>query len=110
MFKKTQRLSQTEFANYFKIGTRHHFKHLLVITAPAAKRKVAVAVGKKVAKRAVQRNVLRRRIYATVREMLDEREYQGVLIVIPKPAYQTLPRKTAEVLLRQAIAEVLKSA
>lgn len=109
MFKKSERLSRSEFSEYFRTGKRHHFSVCTIITAPLSARKVAVVAGKKVAKSAVQRNTIKRRVYATLREMLVMAGYQGVMIVIIKPAYKSLTRLAADKSLRESIAEVTKS-
>ncbi len=109
MFKKSERLSRPEFSEYFRIGKRHHFTHCTIITNPLPSRKVAVVVGKKVAKSAVRRNTIKRRIYATLRLMLVPVEYKGVMIVIIKPAYNSLSRQAADNSLRESIAEVMKN-
>ena len=103
-------MSPVEFGQYFRSGTRQHTKHLTIITAPAPARKVAVVAGKKVAKSAVRRNQLRRRAYAVLRAALDAQPYDKALIVVLKPPFATLSRQAAAAHLRQAIAEVVKSA
>ena len=110
MFKKTERLSRSEFSEYFRIGKRHHFPHLTIITKPINSRKVSVVVSKKVAKSAVRRNTIKRRVYAILRNLLVAAEYKGVLIVIVKPTLNSLPRKAVDELLTESIAQVLKSA
>ena len=109
MFKKTERLNKIEFSEYFRVGKRHHFPHLTIITAQHEKRKVSVVVGKKVAKSAVRRNTLRRRVYAVLRKNLVAAEYKGVLIVVLKPTFSSLSKKTAAEYLTMSIAQVLKS-
>lgn len=109
MFKKSERLSKSEFTHYFGVGSKKHFKHLTCIISPATTRKVAVVVGKKVAKSAVKRNTIRRRVYAAIRKELDQQD-KGVLIVIVKPSFATLSRKVAVSEVATMIAQVLKSA
>lgn len=110
MFKKSERLSRSEFSAYFKTGKRHHFPHLTIITYPLSNRKVSVVVGKKVAKSAVRRNIIKRKVNAVLRSVLTENNFQGVLIVVLKPAFSSLSRKVAEDIVRESIAQVLKSA
>ena len=110
MFKKSARLSRSEFSNYFKTGKRHHSKHLTIITLPHPTLKVAVVVSKKVSPAAVRRNTLKRRVYASLRINLEDLSYQGVMILILKPSYDSLSRKKADELLRQSIAQAVKSA
>jgi ribonuclease P protein component len=108
MFKKSERLSRSEFTHFFGVGTKKHFKHLTIITFPSPSLKVSVVVGKKVAKSAVKRNGIKRRVYAILRKRIGA--YQGVLIVVAKPSLSTLPRKVAETEISEVIAQVLKSA
>jgi ribonuclease P protein component len=108
MFKKTNRLTQSEFAHYFACGKRLHTKYFTVITSPSPSQKVAVVVGKKVAKSAVQRNLLRRRVYALLR--IHCIQHSGILIVLVKPTFKTLTRKEAVIETTSMIAQVLKGA
>ena len=110
MFKKSERLTQSEFSEYFRIGKKHHFPALTIITHPISARKVAVVVGKKVAKSAVRRNALKRRVFASLRDVLMAGDHKGVLIVILKNPFNSLARKTADDLLRESIAQVVKNA
>lgn len=110
MFKKSERLSRSEFSDYFSAGKKHHSTHITIITHPLSTRKVAVVVGKKVAKSAVRRNTLKRRVFAIAKEILTETEYRGVIILILKPACNSLPRTTMADILQKTIAQVLKSA
>lgn len=108
MFKKNERLNRSEFTHFFAVGTKKHTKHLTFITSPATSLKVSVVVGKKVAKSAVKRNTLKRRVYAALRRTIGQQ--QEVVIVVVKPSLATLSRKTAEMEINEAIAQVLKSA
>jgi ribonuclease P protein component len=86
MFKKTERLNRTAFSGYFKIGRRFNSDNFTLIYSPAPVRAVAVVVGKKVFKGAVDRNTLRRRVYAAARTILDTQEVStGIYIIIAKP-------------------------
>jgi len=108
MFKKNERLSRPEFTAYFAKGTRHHFTHCTIITSPLATRKVSVVVGKKVAKSAVRRNSLKRRIYAQLRIVSDDIHFTGVLIIIAKPSYNALSRKSGNQALQLAVTTIYK--
>ena len=109
MFKKGERLNRSEFTHFFSVGKKSHSKYLTFITSPYPTLKVSVVVGKKVAKSAVKRNTIKRRVYATLRKMIVG-QHQGVVIVVVKPNFSTLPRKMSETEICQAIAQVLKSA
>lgn len=110
MFKKSERLNRVEFSEYYKKGKRNNFDHLTLITSKISDLKVVVVVSKKVAKSAVQRNLIKRRIYARLRDLLYIQKYHGVLIVIVKPTYATLTRKTADEFLIRSIAQLTKGA
>lgn len=92
-FKKSQRLSQSEFTTYFKHGRRFHSPALQLIYTPLpASFHGAVVVGKKVAKRAVVRNQLRRKVYAHLYHHTRRQKLTGVFIVVVKPsAKQSTP-------------------
>ena len=93
MFKKSERLNRTKFAEYFKIGRRFHSDNFTAIYYPAPMRAVAVVVGKKVHKGAVERNTLRRRVYAALRAVFEsEAVATGIYIIICKPAAKNLER------------------
>lgn len=109
MFKKAERLTKTEFDNFFKIGKRFHSPHLTIVYAQHPSLHASVVVGKKVSKQAVRRNTLRRRIYASLRSVLKANDKQGVFIVIVKPTYNSLTRVIADEFLTASIAEVLKT-
>jgi ribonuclease P protein component len=68
--------------------------------------KVSVVVGKKVAKSAVRRNALRRRVYAQLKNLIETTGYKGVLIIIVKPSYNAVPRKNSITALTKAVTEV----
>ncbi|MCB9815443.1 ribonuclease P protein component [Candidatus Nomurabacteria bacterium] len=110
MFKKTNRLTKVEFDEFYKTGLKKHFPHLTIITKPLQKTKTSVVVGKKVAKSAVRRNTLRRRVYATLKRVDTDNKSLGGIIIILKPSYNSLTRKAAEEFLKQSIAQVLKGA
>lgn len=110
MLKKSNRLKKADFDFVFKNGKRNHFPHLTVIYAPGDDLHASVVVGKKVAKSAVKRNLLRRRIYAQVHRQLVKNNVTGVFIILTKPSFATLPRKTANDFVVESIAAVQKSA
>lgn len=110
MFKKSERLTRSEFTAFFATGKRQHFPHVTVIHQPYPTRKVAVVVGKKVATSAVQRNKYKRRILGVLYQELGKRQDGGVLILLVKPSFRTLTRKDAQAELKSVIAQVTKSA
>jgi len=109
MFKKNYRLTTSEFSEHFTNGKKFHSDHLTIIYKEGVDTKVAVVVGKKVAKSAVLRNTIKRRIYASLRKyQLEKNVSFGKLIVIVKKSYNTLSRKEAEEILLKTIKQVIK--
>jgi len=108
MLAKSARLSVTEFNQYFKSGKRFHFTHCTIIYSPLDTLHGSVVVGKKVSKKAVTRNTIRRRVYAQLRTVCDTHHKTGVFIIIIKPAYISLSRKVALADINKHIAEVIK--
>lgn len=108
MLKKTERLSKKEFSEYFKQGKRFQFPELTIIYTPASTLHASVVVSKKVAKQAVKRNLLRRRVYATLRQTMKSAEQTGVFIVVVKPGLTAFSRKSAGEVVRKNIASVLE--
>jgi ribonuclease P protein component len=91
MFSKAERLNRAEFSTFFKAGRPYHSPVATIIFTPGSKLRVSAVVGKKVAKLAVGRNKLRRRVYATLRRELGG-EARGAVIVILKPKAASLSR------------------
>lgn len=83
MFAQTERLDRITFTDVYKHGRRVHRPGLLLIYTVAPTQKMAVVVGKKVARGAVARNRLKRRLSAALYETKMRR---GHVIVIAKPA------------------------
>lgn len=110
MFKKSERLGRAKFTEYFKIGRRFHSDSFTLIYSPAPLRAVAVVVGKKVYKGAVDRNTLRRRVYAAVREeMVRKSITTGIFILIAKPGVKDVPPAIFVPELVNLLATVTKS-
>lgn len=85
MLAKKRRLTTAEFDRYFKTGKRHHTPSLQVLYSKAADFHGAVVVGKKVSKKAVERNKLRRRVYNALYQIQKQNQQTGVFIVLVKP-------------------------
>ena len=107
MFKKTERLNRTAFTKYFKVGRRSHTDDFTLIYSPAPVRGVAVVVGKKVFKGAVDRNTLRRRIYAAARIILEDTT--GVYLIIAKPNAKNLTQSAVAPAITSLLASTLKA-
>lgn len=110
MLKRSQRLSKAEFDRIFKTGKRFHFPHLSIIHSPNDSLRCSVVVGKKVAKSAVRRNTIRRRIYGQLSHVLVAEGRTGDFIILVKPSFASLGRKTANEIVVESIAQAMKSA
>ena len=108
MLGKQNRLSKKQFDEHFKVGKRFHFTHCTIIYSPFPTLHGSVVVGKKVAKKAVDRNKYRRRVYDQMHRLLIKGGATGVFIIILKPAFKSLTRKEALADIQAHIATVLK--
>lgn len=86
MLKKKERLTKKEFDRFFSSGRRLHNNLFTLIHASQSGFNGAVVVGKKVFKRAVDRNRLRRRLYNILYRLSREQNLTGVYIILTKPA------------------------
>ncbi len=89
MLAKKNRLNREAFNKVFSHGKRFHGETMQLIVAPSPTFHGSVVVGKKVFSHAVQRNKLRRRIYAQLAAHQNESAYTCIVIV--KPTIKTLP-------------------
>ncbi len=94
MLAKKERLSRDAFNRFFSIGKRLNTPSLTLIYAPYTTFHGAVVVSKKVATRAVKRNILRRRLYSILykhKEVGITGVYIAILRKTPQtPTYATL--------------------
>lgn len=96
MLRKTKRLTTAAFDQYFKAGKRYHSPHFTVVYTPTKDFHAAVVVGKKVSKKAVDRNRLRRQIYSRLYTLHQNGQLEGTLIVLTKPSATTLGKSLTE--------------
>jgi len=92
MFKKKERLTKKEFDRSFSVGKRYHSPTLQLIYEPTDTFHGAAVVGKKVYKNAVDRNRLRRRMYAVLYRYQKEHKLSGTFIVVAKPALKDITK------------------
>lgn len=109
MLKKKERLTRAEFDTAFAAGKRVHSPLLQVIVAQSPSFHGAVVVGKKVYKKAVDRNKLRRQLYATVYQFSKKNALTAkTFITIAKPAVAKAPIGEARTALEAALTAALK--
>ena len=93
MLKKKERLSRKEFDRSFAHGKRIHSPFVQLIYEKSEAFHGSVVVGKKIAKRAVDRNKLRRRIYGVLYDTFKKTGKQMTIILIAKSGILAVPRK-----------------
>lgn len=85
MLAKKERLTVAAFNEAFRNGQRVHGQHVQLIYAAGDSFQAAAVVGKKVYKKAVDRNRLRRQMYAVLAGWHKQHKVSGVFICIAKP-------------------------
>ncbi len=108
MLNKAERLNHSLFSKYYQEGKRIHNKYTTFIVSPHHKFMGSVVVGKKVAKKAHDRNKIKRRIYEIIRELKKIGEINGIYIIIAKPVIKDLNKKEFKNLLTLEVGRVLK--
>jgi ribonuclease P protein component len=108
MLAKGQRLSREQFSHHFKNGKRFHSTYATLIVSVNSSFHGAVVVSKKVSKRAVVRNTLRRRTYAQLYQ-LGVKCSKNVHIVVLKPAISDISRVAQHQAIRELIEQGVKS-
>ncbi len=108
MIAQDNRISRAEFMNYLR-GKRYAGVALTVTVSPAPTLKVSVVVSKKVAKRAVDRNRLRRRAYGVIERWLKQSQFIGVVVVQYKPGALRLSRVAVQAELEALLAQISDS-
>jgi ribonuclease P protein component len=109
MFKKSERLSRVQFDSFFKSGRRINSNHLTLSYHVFPQRHIAVVVGKKVAKKAHERNALRRRVYGVSYRELQKGEQKGVFIVLTKPTFASLTKKQQQEEVQKLLSRITLS-
>lgn len=93
MLTKKQRLTKKEFDHVFKNGKRLHSPVLQLIYQPGEQFRGAAVVGKKVYKKAVDRNRVRRRLYNVLYRYQKTQGCTGTFVLIAKPLVTELSAK-----------------
>jgi ribonuclease P protein component len=102
MLSKRERLSREEFSRFFASGVRFHTPYLTLIYTPGDVFRASAVVSKKVAKKAHERNTIRRRLYAALYKE-KQAGLLGVVVLVAKPGLASLPRLKQH----EAVATVL---
>lgn len=108
MLTKKQRLSKKEFDYVFVNGRREHSPALQLIYTPGDSFHGVVVVGKKVYKKAVDRNKLRRRLYGVLYRMHTQQNFSGTYILIAKPGIKEVTKANFSKAVESIIEKVVK--
>ncbi len=92
MLAKSQRIPRLLFSAVFAKGKRVHGTNTTLIIAPSPAFVCSVVVSKKVAKKAHDRNRIKRRLYALVKELTKDNPPALALIIMTKPPIASLTR------------------
>lgn len=92
MLKKKERLTRKEFEHSFSVGKRYHSPYMQLIHEKNSSFHGSAVVGKKVYKKAVDRNTLRRRLYGVLYRFHATTQSAGTYILIAKPKIKELSR------------------
>lgn len=112
MFKKSARLSRSEFMSFLSSGKRYHSSSLTITFTPGQTVRAAAVVGKKVAKQAVDRNRIRRRLYATLLRSVRDVSAPcptGTYIMVAKPGALLVSRLAFQTEQIALLAQIGKS-
>ncbi|MAZ56304.1 hypothetical protein CL653_00740 [bacterium] len=105
MLKKKQRMTKSQFDHYFKSGRKIHGEYLDIIYTESKCFHGAVVVGKKVFKKALLRNKLRRRIYSILYNLHKTHGFFGVYIILSKPTTSRAGFKEVQAEVRSLLAK-----
>ena len=108
MLKKRQRLTKKAFDTSFKVGKRFHTPELQLIYDKSTPFHGAAVVGKKVYKKEVDRNRLRRQLYGVLYRQQKKTTLNGTYIIIAKPAAKALSKKQIPELVEELVGRTLK--
>jgi len=84
MLAKKNRLTVEQFTTHFKRGRHHNGQYLSLLYSPNDNFYGAVVVGKKIFKKAVQRNRLRRQLYPVLLDHHQQTKQTGVFLCLVK--------------------------
>lgn len=90
MMPKKRRVSRRGFEKVLSMGRTYHSSHFSIRIYEADKGKFATVVSKKVALRAVDRNKLRRRVYAALQSLILDPTASPTIVVFAKKGASAL--------------------
>ncbi len=109
MVSRTERIDRKHFLELFTAGKRLHSQYAQVVYRSTPNPAFSVVVSKKVAKQAVDRNCLRRRVYGVIERLLKENPVQISGIIILKPLAARVTRLELQADVTTLLAQIEKS-
>lgn len=109
MLAKKQRLPRLIFSEVFARGKRIHGANATLIISPSESFACSVVVSKKVAKKAHDRNRIRRRLYALVREIIATNPPALALVIMTKPMIANLTKSQFKEVMQVEIGRALNN-
>jgi ribonuclease P protein component len=109
MVEKHARISRADFPAIMQSGRRFHSTSVSAVVVFGVLPRVSVVVSKKVAKSAVDRNRLRRRVYGVVERFMAEQPLSATVIFLLKPGALRVPRQTFASEVAGLLAQITKS-
>jgi ribonuclease P protein component len=109
MVAKQARISRTDFPAILQSGKRFHSTHASAVVVPAPTPRVSVVVSKKVAKQAVDRNRLRRRVYGVAERFIAESPLPYAVIFLLRPGALRVARQALAEEVAGLLAQIMKS-
>jgi ribonuclease P protein component len=109
MLKKRERLTRAQFDQSFALGKRLHSPVVQIIYHPSDTFHGSAVVGKKVAKKAVDRNTLRRRLYGLLYSYVQSTPMNFTVIMVAKPGALQISRKQFAYEVRQLLDTLPKA-
>lgn len=107
MLSKKERLTKKEFDRSFSLGKRIHSPYIQLIVHPSPSFHGAVVVGKKVCKKAVDRNAIRRSLYGVLYRFSKEHLLASTVIVVAKPTLRDLTAQERRTALHEVLMKLL---
>lgn len=101
-------MTKEEFDRFFSSGRRSHSPFFTLIYTKEISFHGAVVVGKKVYKKAVDRNRMRRQLYNTLYRLSRGNELKGVYIILVKPVAKDVAVDEVRGSLEKAVVSLLK--
>ncbi len=109
MVDKHTRISRADFPAIMQSGRRFHSPSVSAVFVPHPTPRISVVVSKKVAKSAVDRNRLRRRVYGVVEHFMAEQPLSATVIFLLKPGALRVPRQAFATEVAGLLAQITKS-